>query len=241
MGRLLLLFLGALKFAKFSKILLSGGTMLLSVLAYTLVFGWRYAAGFVGLIAIHEAGHYVAARHRGLDVGLPTFIPFVGAWVELKDRLMNVETEAYVAMAGPLAGTVGALGCYFLARHYDSALWLALAYAGFLLNLINLVPLAMMDGGRIVAILSPRIWLVGLPTLALVFFYWPSPILILIAIFAVPQVWAAWRNRHSDADKAAYYATPVAVRIEYGVYYLVLTGFLAVMSFELHAELPKAF
>ena len=63
-------------------------------MAYALVFGWWYAVGFVLLIFVHEMGHYLAARQRGLDVGAPTFIPFVGAWIELKDMPHDVETEA---------------------------------------------------------------------------------------------------------------------------------------------------
>src|ERR1700747_2184612 len=116
----LLLFL--LKSAKFGKIFLTCGTMLLSVFAYSLFFGWPYAAGFVLLIFVHEMGHYVAARQRGLNVGAPTFIPFVGAWIQLKDMPHDVETEAYVGMAGPLSGTLGALACYYLGRYYGSGL-----------------------------------------------------------------------------------------------------------------------
>ena len=95
-----------LKAGKLGKVLLSGGSMLLSVIAYSWIFGWWYAIGFVALIFVHEMGHYVAARQRGLDVGAPTFIPFVGAWVQLKDMPHNAETEAYVGIAGPLAGTL---------------------------------------------------------------------------------------------------------------------------------------
>ena len=95
--KLLLLLLGG---AKFGKLLTTAGTMLLSIGAYALIWGWRYAAGFVALIFCHEMGHYLAARRRGLNVGAPTFIPFLGAWIELKEQPMNAETEAYVAMAG---------------------------------------------------------------------------------------------------------------------------------------------
>jgi len=95
---LLLLF----SFLKFGKILTVGGTMALSVFAYSLIWGWRYAAGFVVLIFVHEMGHYLAAKQRGLNVGAPTFIPFVGAWIELKDMPHNAETEAYIGYAGPL-------------------------------------------------------------------------------------------------------------------------------------------
>ena len=51
---LFLLFSGV----KLSKLLLSGGTMLLSVLLYAWVYGWRYAVGFIALLFVHEMGHY---------------------------------------------------------------------------------------------------------------------------------------------------------------------------------------
>lgn len=105
-----------LKGAKFGKLLLTGGTMLISVVAYSFLFGWWYAVGFVALIFVHEMGHFIAARRRGLDVGAPTFIPFVGAWIQLKQLPHDAETEAYIGMAGPLAGTLGALVCYYAAR-----------------------------------------------------------------------------------------------------------------------------
>lgn len=85
----LLLLLSA---GKLGKAALTGGTMLLSMVAYAFVFGWWYAVGFVLLIFGHEMGHYIAAKQRGLNVGAPTFIPFVGAWIQLKDQPMNVET-----------------------------------------------------------------------------------------------------------------------------------------------------
>jgi Zn-dependent protease len=141
---------------KLGKVAVTGGTMLISVFAYALIFGWWYAVGFVALIFVHEMGHYVAARQRGLDVGAPTFIPFIGAWVALKDMPHDVETEAYIGVAGPLAGTAAALACYFFARAYDSNLLLALSYAGFFINLFNLIPLSPFDGGRITAIISWR-------------------------------------------------------------------------------------
>src|SRR5471032_2553444 len=111
---------------KLGKVALTGGTMIISVFAYALVFGWWYAVGFVLLIFVHEMGHFMAARQRGLKVGMPTFIPFIGAWVALKDKPHNLETEAYIALAGPFMGTLGALACYYAGRYYDSHLFMAL-------------------------------------------------------------------------------------------------------------------
>ncbi|MBI5259458.1 MAG: site-2 protease family protein [Burkholderiales bacterium] len=236
MIKLLLLLLSG---AKLGKLFASGGTMLLSIVAYAFVFGWRYAVGFVALMFVHEAGHYIAARQRGLAVGLPTFIPFIGAWVELKDLPHNAETEAFVGLGGPLLGSVGALATYWLARSWQVDWLLAVAYSGFMLNLFNLIPLSPFDGGRITAVLSPRIWLAGVPVLVALFFYRPSPMLLLVALLAAPQLWKAIRYRADSEEARSYYAVPTAKKCEYGAYYLLLAAFLALMSHDVH-ELLQA-
>jgi Zn-dependent protease len=237
MIKTLLLLLSA---GKLGKVFLTGGTMLLSVFAYALIYGWWYAVGFVLLIFVHEMGHYLAARQRGLEVGAPTFIPFVGAWITLKDMPHDVETEAYIGIAGPFVGTLGALACYFLARNYDSNLLLALSYAGFFINLFNLIPLSPFDGGRITAIISPRAWFAGVPILIGLFFVMPSPILILIAILAAPQLMKAWSYDANAPENAAYYGVATRTKVEYAFYYLLLLGFLAVMANDVHEMLRTA-
>jgi Zn-dependent protease len=224
--------------SKLGKLLTTGGTMIISMAIYAWIYGWPYAVGFVLLIFVHEMGHYIAARQRGLNVGAPTFIPFVGAWIELKEMPHDVETEAYVGIAGPVAGSVAALVCYWLARSYESQLLLALAYSGFMINLFNLIPLSPLDGGRITAIISPKVWLAGVPLLAALFFYNPSPMLILIAILALPQLKAAFSKDGGNADlPPAYYEVPLNTRINYGVMYLGLAAYLGIMTHELHGML----
>jgi Zn-dependent protease len=225
---------------KLGKVLVSGGSMLLSVVAYAFIYGWRYAAGFVGLIFVHEMGHYLAARRRGLDVGLPTFLPFVGAWIELKDQPHDAETEAWVGFAGPLLGSIAALACYFIARDQDSNLLLALAYAGFFLNLFNLIPLSPFDGGRITAVLSPRVWLLGVPVMIALFFWRPSPILLIMAILAAPQVMKAWKYDPQAPENRAYYTASTETRLQYALYYIGLLAFLAVMAHDTHEMLGPA-
>ena len=224
---------------KFSKILLTGGTMLLSVAVYAWVYGWRYAVGFVGLLFVHEMGHFIAARQRGLKVGMPTFIPFVGAWIELKAMPHDAETEAYVGLAGPLVGSLGALACYFVARDMGHAgHWLlAVSYAGFFLNLFNLIPLSPLDGGRITAVLSPKLWLLGVPVLLGLFWFNPSPVLILIAVMAAPQVIKAWRYDPHDPAHADYYRASSETRLSYATAYIGLLGFLSVMTHDVHQML----
>lgn len=235
MKLLLLLFTGV----KFSKLFISMGSMLLTVWVYALLYGWRFAAGFVGLILVHEMGHYVAARQRNLDVGLPAFIPFVGAWINLRQHPHDAETEAYVAFAGPFIGTLGAFACYFYGRHTGSELWLALAYTGFILNLFNLIPISPLDGGRITQVLSPRIWFLGAPLLVALFLWRPSPMLILIGIMALPSLRAAWNYDPNAPEARAYNSVPPATRFEYAVMYLGLAALLALMSYEVHEALGR--
>ncbi len=232
--------LATLLFAgKLGKFLITGGTMLLSVFAYALFFGWRYAVGLVILIFIHEMGHFMAARQCGLKVGAPTFIPFLGAWIDLKEQPMNAETEAFVGLAGPMLGSLGAFVFYMIGKSTGSAMWMALAYAGFVINLFNLLPLSPLDGGRIVSVVSPKIWLLGVPLLAALFFWHPSPLLILVAIMAAPQIWAVLTNK--DMPNARYYQAPAKVRITYAVHYLVLAVLLSVLAFDVYQGLPNAF
>jgi Zn-dependent protease len=222
---------------KLGKVLTTGGTMILSVAAYALVWGLPYAVGLVLLIFVHEMGHYLAARQRGLAVGAPTFIPFVGAWVAMKDMPRDVETEAYVGLAGPVVGTLGAIAVYWVAHVQASTLLLAIAYGGFFINLFNLIPLSPFDGGRITAIISPRVWLAGVPILAGLFFWRPSPMLILMALLAAPQVVKAFRHDPNDAETRRYYTVALGKRMQYAVWYLGLAAFLAIMTYELHETL----
>jgi Zn-dependent protease len=229
--------LALLAAGKLGKFLVSGGTMILSVVTYAFVFGWWYAVGFVALIFAHEMGHYLAAQQRGLKVGLPTFIPFVGAWIELKEQPMDAETEAFVGIAGPMLGTAAAFICFLVAESTKSNLMMALAYAGFFINLFNLIPLSPLDGGRIVSVVSPKLWFVGVPILIGLFFFSPSPLLILIAVLAIPQLWTAFKNR--NAPEAEYYRASRSVRLRYASQYLALAGFLSIMAYEVHEHLAK--
>jgi Zn-dependent protease len=236
MIKLLFLLLGGLKFLKFGKLLSTGGSMLVSVVVYAFIFGWRYAVGFVALLFVHEMGHYIAARQRGLAVGAPTFIPFVGAWIEMKEMPRNAEVEAYVGMGGPLVGTLGALACYFLARNSGTDWLLAVAYSGFFLNLFNLIPITPLDGGRVTQVVSPWLWLAGVPVLVAVFFWSRSPLLILVAAMAGFQLFHAWKHRH-DPDAKAYRVASAETRFTYAVAYIGLVGFLAVMTHDVHEML----
>jgi len=143
-GVLIAKFFAKLKFVlfpllKFLPILLkSGGTMLLMVWVYTQLWGWQFALGFVLLLFVHETGHLLVAKKFGLKVGAPVFIPFMGAFIALKDAPRNAWMEACVGIGGPMLGTLGALLCNSLGELFDAPLFIALAWFGYFLNLFNM-------------------------------------------------------------------------------------------------------
>jgi Zn-dependent protease len=203
-GKLKFLILPLLKFG--APILKTGGTMILSIGAYALAWGWWYALGFVLLIFVHECGHLVAARKMGLKVGAPVFIPFMGAMIALKDAPKNAWIEAIVGIGGPILGSIGALACEGIYQATGNQLFRALAYTGFMLNLFNLTPVGFLDGGRIASALSPWMWLAGFAVLGWLVITSPSILLLIILVLSLPRVLSLFRKR-SDEEKRYYEVT----------------------------------
>ncbi|NUR75184.1 MAG: site-2 protease family protein [Thermoleophilia bacterium] len=133
--------------AKFSFIILKFASIFIAVAAYALIWGWKFAIGIVALLLLHEMGHYLEAKREGLHPKLPVFIPFLGAYVQYTRG--NPWQTARVAIAGPIFGGLASLACYLVGLHQHSDLLQALAYFGFLLNLINLLPFGILDGGAV--------------------------------------------------------------------------------------------
>jgi Zn-dependent protease len=138
---------GAIALAKFSFILVKAGSIFIAVGAYALIWGWRFGVGIVLLILLHELGHFLEAKREGLNPKLPVFIPFLGAYVQYTRG--NPWQTVRVAIAGPILGGVASLVCYVIGRAQGSDLLLALAYFGFFLNLFNLIPFGIFDGGAV--------------------------------------------------------------------------------------------
>jgi Zn-dependent protease len=202
----------------------TGGTMILSIGVYAIQWGWKFAAGFVLLIFIHECGHLLVAKRFGLKVGAPVFIPFMGAFIALKEAPRNAWVEAEVGIGGPLLGAFGAAVCeaiYFLT---GNPLFRALAYSGFFLNLFNLAPVGFLDGGRIVTALSPWLWLVGFAIMVAFTIYHFNFLVVLILIFSLPRLFFLFRAK-TDEEKRYFEVTP-AQRWIVAVTYFGLIAFL---------------
>ncbi len=213
-----------LKFFKLGAVLKTGLTMVVSMWAYAMTWGWAYAAVFVLLIFVHEMGHAVALRKFGVKAGAPVFIPFVGAFIAMKEMPKDVRVEAWTAIAGPLVGTCGAIACFAIAIATRSTFWVAAAYTGFFLNLFNLIPLSPLDGGRVVAAISPKLWIFGFTGVLLIFLRSWNPILLIILIPAGRNVYHLWKNR--GAAQAEYYQVDRKTKVRIALLYFALLAFL---------------
>jgi len=224
----------ALKFMKAGVVLKTGLSMIVSMWAYALAWGWVFAAGFVLLLFVHEMGHAVALRHFGIKTGAPIFIPFVGAFIAMKEMPKDARMEAWTGIAGPLLGTVGALFCWAVAMNTGSDLWRALAYTGFFLNLFNLIPLSPLDGGRTVAAISPKLWIIGFIGVLLLFLRSFNPLLLLILIPAGKNVAMLWKKK--DEKHEQYYGVDLKTKIQMSLLYFGLIGFLVMAMALTHVK-----
>jgi Zn-dependent protease len=225
----------ALLAVKFGLPLLkTGGTMILSIGAYAMMWGWKYALGFVLLIFVHELGHLIVARQAGLNVGAPVFIPFMGAFIALKDAPKNAWIEACVGIGGPLLGTLAAAFCEVLFRVTGNPLYRALAYSGFFLNLFNMMPVGFLDGGRIATALSPWLWIAGLAVLVAMIVAHPNFLLILILIVSLPRVWSLFRPKTDE--EARYFEVTSEQRGTMAVLYFGLLVVLVLGMRMTHIE-----
>jgi Zn-dependent protease len=219
--------------AKFGAILLklkflaSAGTMLVSVAAYALLYGWKFAVGLVALIAVHELGHVFALRRRGVASGLPLFLPFIGAFVSMKEMPKSVYVEAETALAGPAIGALGALAVAAAADMTGSGLLHALAFTGFLLNLFNLLPVLPLDGGRAAAALNPVVWWICLGVVLVWEVASPHPVLLLILVLGGFETYRRWRHRH-DAASTAYFTLTTQQRRTIAASYIGLVVFCGI-------------
>ncbi|HYS15596.1 MAG TPA: site-2 protease family protein [Candidatus Binatia bacterium] len=178
---------GALKFKTLA-------TMLLSIGAYAIEWGWLFAAGFVLLIFVHEMGHVVAMRIEGIPAGAPMFIPFVGAFVAMHGRPRDAAVEARVAMAGPLAGSLAAWAVLGAGLALEQRLLLALGHTAILINLFNLVPVPPLDGGRIAGAFTRAYWVAGYAIGVIALLLTRSPLLLIVLVVGLWTLVQRWRN-----------------------------------------------
>lgn len=211
------------------KLLTTTGTALVSVAAYSLFWGWQFAAGFVLLLFVHEMGHVIQLRREGIKASTPMFIPFLGAAIFSRSLGDNALAEARVGLAGPVLGSLGAAAVAVLGALTGSDLLLALAYVGFLINLFNLIPVLPLDGGRAMAAMAPWMWFVGFAALIpLAILFHGGFIFLVIILLGGREVWRRWRLRGTRSiEQAAYYRVAPRHRLLVAAVYIGLIVALA--------------
>jgi Zn-dependent protease len=174
------------KVLKFGKILITLGTMFLSVLVYSLRFGFEFALGFVIMLFIHEMGHVAIIKRRGYPVNAPVFIPMLGAVIYMPP-CKSSEEEAHIGIGGPLLGGIASfsLFTYWLLMPVKSDMILFLSYVSTFINLFNLIPIRPLDGGRVTQAVGGWVKYVGLVALLMFTLLSGDPSMVFIWIIVV--------------------------------------------------------
>ncbi len=209
------------------KIFTTSASALVSVAAYALIWTWKFALGFVVLLFIHEMGHVLQLRREGIKASAPMFIPFLGAAVMMKELPKDAAAEARVGLAGPVLGSLGCLIPLGLYVATGDDLFQALAYIGFFLNLFNLLPVLPLDGGRAMAALSPWMWIVGWLGLIALAWFFPNPIILLVALLGGLETWRRWKARKSP-ESQRYNEVRPRTRVAVAAVYIGLALLLVV-------------
>jgi Zn-dependent protease len=236
----LLLVLLNLKWLLFvPKLLLSFGSLFISIWFYALFFGWKFGVVFVLLILVHELGHFVTFRNFGISASLRFFIPGFGAFVAARGPAPSLTIEAIATIAGPVYGLAAAGLCYWVALTTHAPFWYAAAYVGFFLNGLNLLPIPPFDGGGIAAAIDPRLWIVGVVAFLGWFVFaraWTSPFallfLIFIAVVAVPRIRALFAGYVDPRFAAVPRTSRIAIAVAYFATLAIALGGAAVTYFD---------
>lgn len=214
-----------------TQMIVTAASMVVSVVVYAMRAGWwNFALGFVVVLFVHELGHALAIRAKGLRAGAMVFIPFIGGAVTLKRQPRSVYVDAQIGLAGPIAGSLAAYVSYLIFHWSGSLVYFYIAQAGFILNLFNLTPITPLDGGRIAAAITKWMWLLGGVVLFVMMMMWRNPLLILLVLLSLFQVYGAITRERSKR----FYSITTGQRATIAVTYFGLVTFLAYQTIAAH-------
>ncbi len=232
--RIRLLFVNPLEGFGTMQYAIAAGSFVVTIVAYTTQAPIAVVLGFVVITLIHELGHAVVIRAKGLRAGFLVFIPFVGGAVTLKDQPRSAYDDAQIGLAGPIAGTLASLVCLQTYKWGGHPTWLLVAFLGFILNLFNLLPIGMLDGGRISAAVTKWMWLIGGGAVVYKVINQPNPLIIAIAILAAFQVYASIVREKDDKQ---FYDVTATQRATIAVIYFALVIFLGHQAWMTYSRL----
>ncbi len=178
---------------------------------YWALWGPKFGIGFAVMILIHEMGHYIDVKRRGLPADMPVFLPGFGAYVRWGAMGVSLETRAAVALAGPLAGLLAALAAAILWWQTGSPIWAALARSGAALNLLNLIPVWALDGGHAAQALSKAERITLLASCLVLWLLTGEGLLFLVALgFGYQVFFAGELPAHPSRQTTVYFVAVLA-------------------------------
>jgi Zn-dependent protease len=201
----------------------AGASMAVSIAAYATKAPLPLVVGFAIIILVHEVGHAVVIRAKGLRAGMMVFIPFIGGAVTIKDQPRSAYDDAQIGLAGPIAGTFASLIVLQMYKWTNAPTYLAIAAAGFAVNLLNLLPIGMLDGGRISAAVTKWMWVLGGGALIYKVAKQPNPLMLVVLLLVAFQVYASIQR---EKDDKAFYEVTLSQRTAIAVTYFFLVVFL---------------
>ncbi len=232
-GKSKLLMVNPLEGFSIAQFAIAGGSMVVTIIVYAYKIGFPFAVGFVLLTLVHELGHAFVIRLKGLRASAMVFIPFVGGAVALKDQPRSAYDDAQIGLAGPVVGTIASAICYMVYLSSGDFLYLVLAHAGYVLNLLNLLPIGPLDGGRIAGSISKWMWVFGGLALLGVMITQKSPLLLLVLVLSVFQVYKAIK----DEQSTDFYQVTGYQRAAIAVPYFALLLFLGLQTVITHLRI----
>jgi Zn-dependent protease len=167
------------------KFLLSLGAF---VAFYWALFGARFGIGFAFLILVHEMGHFIEIKRRGLPAEMPVFLPGLGAYVRWTALGVSMQTRAFVSLAGPMAGCLGAAVCALIWMKTGDTLWIGLVGVSAMLNVLNLIPIWVLDGSQAIIALNKTERIVLSAGAVLLAAYFSQPLFLLVAAGAAYRI-----------------------------------------------------
>ncbi len=230
--------LKGLSFLKLGWLFKSALMFFASIALYWALWGPIFAVIVVGMILIHELGHYVWMKAYKLNPKPIMFIPGLGAFVEMEKMPADQATDAWVALAGPLVGGVAAAGFYYWGVMTQNLLLMAAGSVGLFLNIIQLIPAKPLDGGFVVNAINKWLLIPGIGVLFAFAFYFKSFIFGIICIIAFLNLVHQFRNpdeapmRGGQVQAAATTAQKVAISVAY----FGLSGMLGYLYWLSHEE-----
>jgi Zn-dependent protease len=166
-------------------------------------------------------------------------VPFIGATVVMNRGPRDAWEDALVAVGGPVLGSIGAGVVAVGAQMTQSQLLFTLADFGFMINLFNLLPIGMMDGGRISSALSPYAGVAGLGLGGLLAFEGvvSNPIFYLILLAGGWETFQRFYNPASIPPN--YYRITNGQRmVIMGGYFGLIGALIAAMAFNQRSQKP---